>query len=180
MKNQGKRCPRCHFMIIDDYCPKCGYYFDQTYLEKYKEEKSGLEVFMGDGYRKVIGNENLGLLFFLGPLYFSIYRFYFLGFFLFSLEFLLCYLFHQVLFFLELGMYPIILFYFCSRFFFLLIGNCLLLRLIKLRLSRMEKNQDNRRFIIGQGDVSFYSVFITLIFVITFFVFFLFWYRNFR
>ena len=89
---------------------------------------------MNDSYKKIKYNQNQFLIFILGPLYFSIYKFYIISFLLFTIEFTLCFLFHNSLFPLGLGMYPIILFYLISRILYLIIANSLLLKLMNIKL----------------------------------------------
>ena len=62
------------------------------------------------------------------------YKFYIIDFLLFTIEFTLCFLFHNSLFPLGLGMYPIILFYLISRILYLIIANSLLLKLMNIKL----------------------------------------------
>lgn len=67
---------------------------------------------MKDSYKKAKYNNNLFLIFIMGPLYYSYYKLYFLGFILFAIEFFLCFYVHNLLFYLGFGMFSIILFYF--------------------------------------------------------------------
>ena len=129
-------CPRCGSMIKNNYCVKCGP-ANNFYVEKLtkNDKKTDLELFMKDSYKKAKYNNNLFLIFIMGPLYYSYYKLYFLGFILFAIEFFLCFYVHNLLFYLGFGMFSIILFYICSRTLYLLFTNILLLKLMKLKLN---------------------------------------------
>ena len=175
---EKSRCPKCNFFLTNGYCVRCGYYNNNTYLNKYSTHVSDIEIFLKDSYKKIKYNENQLIIFVLGPLYFSIFKFYILGFLLFIIEFIACFLFHNKLFFLGFGMYPIILFYFISRFLYLLFANSFLLKLVQLKLNLIKIKKTNyKEFICDYKEVSFFSVFITIIFVILFFFIFLQWYK---
>lgn len=176
---ENQRCPKCNFFITNGYCTKCGYYNNNDYLNKYNTPISDIEIFLKDNYKKLKYNENQLLIFILGPLYFSIFKFYILGFSLFAIEFITCFIFHNKLFFLGLGMYPIILFYCVNRFLYLLVANNFLLKLTQLKLKVIKRKKVNyKEFICNYKEINFFSIFITIIFVILFFNIFLQWYTS--
>jgi hypothetical protein len=163
---------------IDSFCVRCGYNKNLfiTDVSKYQHENE-LEVYMKDNYQKVIYNKNLFVIFLLGPLYFSFFKFYLLGFGLFLIELILSYFINYIFLYTPIGFYAIIMYYLTSRILYVIFGNSLLLKLLKKKLSYI-KRKDNYKEIISKYQVcSFASLLLSILFIIFALSMFLIWYR---
>lgn len=169
-----EKCPKCNFYLTENYCVKCGYTKNifSTNIKKY-DSINEVELYLKDNYQKVVYNKNLLLIFILGPLYFSYFKFYILGFTLFIIEFMISYVINNLLSPYGLGIEPLVIFYFISRLFYLLFSNLLVLKLIKKKITTMkEKNRD-----LPKNACSLYSLAITIFLMLIFLFLFLIWYK---
>lgn len=91
------KCPRCGKDMFKSsshvFCSHCGYLDDGKQIRGYTEEQaSDLEIYLGNDYDSIVRNNNAKSCFFLGPLYFLVRGFLFLGTFLQVLEIYIWYL----------------------------------------------------------------------------------------
>ena len=90
-------CPRCGKDMLKSnnhvFCSHCGYLDNGEQIHGYEEKQaSDLEIYLGSEYDTIVRNSNSKSCFLLGPLYFWIRGFVFLGFFLQILEIYIWYL----------------------------------------------------------------------------------------
>lgn len=177
---EKNKCPKCGFNLTDTYCVKCGYNKNVFITDVSKTDiQNDIERYMQDDYQKVVYNKNLLLIFLLGPLYFSYFKFYMLGFLLFIIDFLISYGLNYIYSPLGLGIEPLVIFYFINRTLYLILSNALLIKLIKNRLIKIKaKNPTQfKEKIFSETACSKFSLFISILFVFLFLILFLIWYR---
>ncbi len=136
--NKIKKCPKCGFILTDNnYCIKCGYYKGKSIsnIDKYENEIDDLQFLLKDEYVKIVHNENLGLLFILGPLYFSYYHCIFSSIIGIILEFSISWI---------LGMSHggsniiIMCFLLFNRIIHIFFGNTILLKILKIYTTKLK------------------------------------------
>lgn len=172
-------CPKCGFHLTNHtYCVKCGYTKNvfSTDMKKYTNQND-VELYMKNSYKKVVYNKNLFLIFLLGPLYFSYFKFYGIGFLLFFLEFMGAYFIFYFFFTFGFGIEPLVIYYLGSRFFYVIIANFVLLKLIRKRVNSMKKEKNYQEKIASESSCSLRSLFISIVFVCFLLLLFLVWYR---
>ena len=91
------RCPRCGKDMSTSkshvFCTHCGYLDNGLQIHSYEEHQaSDLEIYLGNDYDSIVRNNNAKSCFLLGPLYFLVRGFLFLGTFLQALEIYIWYL----------------------------------------------------------------------------------------
>lgn len=174
-----EKCPKCGFYLTNHtYCVKCGYTKNvfSTGMEKYTTQND-VELYMKNSYRKVVYNQNLFLIFLLGPLYFSYFKFYGIGFLLFFLEFIGAYFVFYFFFTFGFGIEPLVIYYLGSRIFYVVVANFVLLKLIGKRVDSIKKEKNYQEKISSENSCSFYSLLVSIVFVCFFLLLFLVWYR---
>lgn len=85
------KCPRCGKTMSKSnshvFCTHCGYLDNGKQIHGYEEHQaSDLEIYLGNDYDSIVRNNNAKSCFFLGPLYFLVRGFLFLGIILQALE----------------------------------------------------------------------------------------------
>ena len=179
MKVTKEKCPECGFYLSNhSYCVKCGYTKNvfSTDMKKYTNQND-VELYMKNSYIKVVYNKNLFLIFLLGPLYFSYFKFYGIGFLLFFLEFIDAYFIFNFFFTFGFGIEPLVIYYLGSRIFYVVVANFVLLKLIGKRVDSIKKEKNYQEKISSENSCSFYSLLVSIVFVCFFLLLFLVWYR---
>lgn len=178
MENKLSNCPKCGFKMTDNYCVKCGYVskvfiYD---LDKY-DLVNDVYRYMKDSYQKVIYNKNLLLIFILGPMYFSYFKFYIMGFMLFVLELIVAYFINNLFMYSRYELYYLLFYYFCVRLLYIIFSNFVLLKLIRRRLNRWKQRDDYKIKISNSTACSIFSLLGSVLLIILILVVFVIWYR---
>lgn len=133
-------CPRCGKDMLKSnnhvFCSHCGYLDNGEQIHGYEEKQvSDLEIYLESEYDTIVRNSNSKSCFLLGPLYFWIRGFVFLGFFLQILE---IYIWYLVVHFSEAS-YLIFLAFFFTRVIAMIAYNPLCIFLYKLEIKYIKK-----------------------------------------
>lgn len=168
------KCPRCGKDMFKSsshvFCSHCGYLDDGKQIRGYTEEQaSDLEIYLGNDYDSIVRNNNAKSCFFLGPLYFLVRGFLFLGTFLQVLEIYIWYLivqFGENIFLLFLGILV-------TRTIAMIAYNPLCLFLYQLKIKYIKKKypssyltqlrKENRNSVSGPGIILLLFVIIGII-----------------
>lgn len=175
-----EKCPKCNFYLTDNYCVKCGYTKNVFVNDNNQYNNTNdIELYLKNTYPKIVYNKNLLCIFILGPLYFSYFKFYLLGFILFTIEFMISYLINNIFGPLGFGIEPILIFYLLSRLIYVIGSNSILLKLLNKKLTAL-KEQDAITYqekILPAEPCSLLSLTIGIAYAILFMSLFLVWYR---
>lgn len=141
MQNLDKKnkCPKCGFYMCDNYCIKCGF-VDGIYikdLKKYEENISDLELLMKSQFQKCIHNENLFLIYLVGPFYFSLNMHFLITI---ILVFFDCLFGIMIGIFFSKGILPVIVYFLFLRIIYVMFSNSFLVFLNKLKIEKIKKN----------------------------------------
>lgn len=135
-------CKRCNGKIVDGCCVKCGYMDNGNNIQNIEVDKNeDLKLFNKD-FNIIVQNQNLLLIFILGPLYFSFRGYFFIGTILGILDYLLFY------YIMDLSKILIIVFggfqigminFFINRLIYIIFSNYICLLIDKLKINRIKK-----------------------------------------
>lgn len=168
------KCPRCGKDMFKSsshvFCSHCGYLDDGKQIRGYTEEQaSDLEIYLGNDYDSIVRNNNAKSCFFLGPLYFLVRGFLFLGIILQALEIYIWVLlakFGENIFLLFLGILV-------TRTIAMIAYNPLCLFLYQLKIKYIKKKypssyltqlrKENRNSVSGPGIILLLFVIIGII-----------------
>lgn len=149
------KCPKCGKIMSKDFCMFCGYMLNGNYIRKKHYSASDLSKALGSEYDTVIRNENTGMIFLLGPLYFAYRNYFFLGFvleFINLFSYFVLYIFHHFFRFNYSSEVPnvifwiVLIFYFIiNKFFWILFSNPIYVFFLKKKIKKIIKNhKDNK------------------------------------
>lgn len=163
MKERNK-CPKCGFYMTDNYCLKCGFAANiyLTNLEKYDESVSDLELLMKSQFQKCIYNENLFLIFLIGPFYFSLNMHFLISIILIFID---CFFGTVIGIFFSKGIFPVIIYFFLLRVLYVMFSNELLILLNKVKIKKIKSTyEDYRKILIAKKSYSIMLPFLVILF----------------
>ena len=146
-------CSNCGFPMKKDYCIHCGYTKDGYFIDTRKEtDYPLLEYYFGNKYDYYTRNENWFVVGLLGPTYIFSHNYFFVGLFLYALDFAITLFFlslnHIFVFYWMIVIFNVTYFVF-SRFVWSTIGNSIYLGLLGRQLEKIKyKYSENYKDII--------------------------------
>jgi len=172
METKKRKCPRCGFNMVSNYCIKCGYIEGFSDIEANvnpKNNSDDLELVLGDSYQDILHNENSLKCFIMGPIYLCYRNFYLIGTIWFALD---IYLRHKIsttdfIFFskLSLGLIqetpPVVFFWLFQRILFTPFMDLIVLKMAKIKFIFFKKIMPNKYYdFFNKTNKCFYFVFI--------------------
>ena len=172
MKEQ--KCPQCGFSLTNNsYCVRCGYVKKVTItdMEKYKETKKDIELYLKEDYLKILHGENTILIFILGLFYLSYLNYPILGVILEGIELVILYFLFQIHIYLwDGGIVPLILIILNFLLFRLIEAsflNPMILKLAERKLKKLKAEKNYQQILYQHQGHSLFSL------IFSFFLFFL-------
>ena len=137
------KCPKCGKPMTKSFCLYCGHMENGNTITKAEKNPSAtdIEIYLGDRFDTICHNENMFLIFFLGPFYFCFNRLLFLGAFCAIID-VLFYFFCITTF--DLSIFKFLLLFIMVRVFYMTCSNMIYMKIYSKKIEKIKlKNPDN-------------------------------------